>query len=110
MGLNPSSIILLQDLHPDTTAQKITNFFQALDEPTHTITTKPIQKIVFIRDCGTKASRGLAFVQFKDNADALNKTKVINVTEWENVEVWKTIDGIPFANGLALKPCRSTRR
>ncbi|WAR59100.1 hypothetical protein PtB15_10B442 [Puccinia triticina] len=75
MGLNPSSIILLQDLHPDTTAQKITNFFQALDEPTHTITTKPIQKIVFIRDCGTKASRGLAFVQFKDNADALNKTK-----------------------------------
>ncbi|WAQ89037.1 hypothetical protein PtA15_10A460 [Puccinia triticina] len=42
------------------------------------------------------------------DAAALNKTEVIDVTEWENVEAWKTIDGIPFANGLALNPSRST--
>ncbi|KAH9459254.1 hypothetical protein Pst134EA_019408 [Puccinia striiformis f. sp. tritici] len=49
-------------------------------------------------------------VRFADQLPKANmdKTSDSDAGAWENVEAWKTIDGIPFANGLALNPSRTT--
>ncbi|PLW27211.1 hypothetical protein PCANC_27725 [Puccinia coronata f. sp. avenae] len=48
-------------------------------------------------------------VRFTDQPkERIDEPHDIDAAAWENVEAWKTIDGIPFANGLALHPSRST--
>jgi len=47
-------------------------------------------------------------VRFTDQLKERSPGHDIDAAEWEDVEAWKTIDGIPFANGIALHPSRST--
>lgn len=72
IGGSPTSILLLRGLDPLSTEQDIATNLQHIPDPSQTVNSDSVKKVMLIKDRNTRGSWGFAFVQFADVQVSLN--------------------------------------
>lgn len=66
IGGSPTSILLLRGLDPLSTEQDIATNLQNIPDPSQTVGSESVKKVMLIKDRNTRGSWGFAFVHFAD--------------------------------------------